>query len=77
MVSSEPWDKGGIKDSGMTVRFCERLEGLESTAWLFPEEQSSVAIFCEALKTVDGSSARHFESEGRGSTPSGRARVID
>jgi hypothetical protein len=59
------WDKGGIKDSGIAVMFCDRLEGLESTTQLFPEEQPPVAIFCETLKTVDDSSARDFESEGR------------
>ncbi len=66
MAPSEPWDMGGIKDLGLAVMFCDSLEGLESATWLFPEEQPPVAIFCEALKTVDDSSARHFESEGRG-----------
>ena len=46
--------------------FCDRLEDLELPAWLFREEQSSIAILCETLETVDDNFSRHFESEGRG-----------
>jgi len=57
---------GGIKDWGLAVMFCDRLEDLELPAWLFREEQSSIAILCETLETVDDNFSRHFESEGRG-----------